>query len=221
MADPAASRPASIGTSKRAQNMAGSFMRAEIILAFGIIAILAFMLVPIPTWILDMGLSVSITFSVLILMTVLFLGTPLEFSSFPTVLLIATTLRLGLNVASTRLILSEGHTGDDAAGEIIRAFGGFIIQDSYVVGGIVFAILVLVNFVVITKVPAVLPKWQPASPLMPCRANKWRLTPIYHQASSPKKKPVCGAKSWNRKAAFSAPWMVRPNSCAAMPLPGF
>lgn len=151
MADPAASRPASIGTSKRAQNMAGSFMRAEIILAFGIIAILAFMLVPIPTWILDMGLSVSITFSVLILMTVLFLGTPLEFSSFPTVLLIATTLRLGLNVASTRLILSEGHTGDDAAGEIIRAFGGFIIQDSYVVGGIVFAILVLVNFVVITK----------------------------------------------------------------------
>jgi flagellar biosynthesis protein FlhA len=117
----------------------------------GIIAILMFMLVPIPTWVLDMGLSVSITFSVLILMTVLFIMGPLEFSTFPTVLLIATALRLGLNVASTRLILSNGHTGQDAAGQVIEAFGSFIIQESYVVGGIVFAILVIVNFVVITK----------------------------------------------------------------------
>jgi flagellar biosynthesis protein FlhA len=110
-----------------------------------------FLFIPIPTFVLDMGLSVSITFSILILMTVLFIMGPLEFSTFPTVLLIATALRLGLNVASTRLILSNGHTGQDAAGQVIEAFGSFIIQESYVVGGIVFAILVIVNFVVITK----------------------------------------------------------------------
>jgi flagellar biosynthesis protein FlhA len=109
------------------------------------------MLVPIPTWLLDIGLSLSITFSVMILMTVLFIVKPLHFSTFPTVLLIATALRLALNVASTRLILSDGHTGNAAAGQIIQAFGSFIIQESYIVGGIVFAILVIVNFVVITK----------------------------------------------------------------------
>ena len=109
------------------------------------------MMVPMPPWALDMGLSLSITFSVLIMMTVMFLHKPLELSSFPTILLVVTSLRLGLNVASTRLILSEGHEGDGAAGDIIQAFGTFIIQDNYVVGGIVFAILVIVNFVVITK----------------------------------------------------------------------
>ncbi len=126
-------------------------LRGDLALAIGIIAILLFMLVPIPAWLLDMGLSVSVAMSVLILMIVLFIGAPLEFSTFPTVLLIVTALRLGLNVASTRLILSNGHEGGDAAGEVIQAFGGFVIQDNYVVGGIVFAILVIVNFVVITK----------------------------------------------------------------------
>ncbi len=127
------------------------YFRTDVMFAFGIIAILMFMLVPMPTFMLDMGLSISIMFSVMILMTVLFIHAPLEFSTFPTVLLVATSLRLGLNVASTRLILSEGHTGTDAAGAVIGAFGTFIIQDSYVVGAIVFAILVIVNFVVITK----------------------------------------------------------------------
>lgn len=138
-------------TLSRTQSFLSGAAGGNFLLAFAIIAILMFMLVPIPTLLLDMGLSVSIAFSVLILMLVLSILTPLEFSTFPTVLLIATALRLGLNVASTRLILSEGHTGPDAAGHIIQAFGSFIIQDSYVVGGIVFAILVIVNFVVITK----------------------------------------------------------------------
>ncbi len=135
----------------QAKGTVRGIFRGDVIFATGIIAILMFMLVPIPTWILDMGLSLSVTFSVMILMTVLFLQKPLEFSTFPTVLLIATSLRLGLNVASTRLILSEGHTGNTAAGQVIEAFGSFIIQDSYIVGGIVFAILVIVNCVVITK----------------------------------------------------------------------
>ena len=106
---------------------------------FGVV-ILLFMLVPIPRAVLDAGISVSITSAVIVLMTVLFIRTPLEFTSFPTVLLITTALRLGLNVASTRLILSHGHEGTDAAGNIIEAFGHFIIQDNFVVGGVVFGI---------------------------------------------------------------------------------
>ena len=129
----------------------GGFFRPDILLAAGIVAILTFMLIPIPTWALDLGLTLSILFSVFILMLVLSIKKPLEFSTFPTVLLITTAMRLGLNVASTRLILGEGHTGKDAAGQVIEAFGGLVIQGSYVVGGIVFAILVIVNFVVITK----------------------------------------------------------------------
>ena len=126
-------------------------MRSDVLFALGIITIILFMLIPMPTVMLDAGLSISITFSVLILMTVLFIQTPLEFSTFPTVLLISTALRLGLNVASTRLVLENGHNGLDAAGAVIEAFGTFIIKDSYVIGAIVFSILVIVNFIVITK----------------------------------------------------------------------
>jgi flagellar biosynthesis protein FlhA len=100
---------------------------------------------------LDFSLAISIIFSVLILMTALFIHTPLEFSAFPTVLLIATMLRLALNLASTRLILSRGHEGTDAAGHVIEAFGNFVMSGNFVIGIIVFAILVIVNFVVITK----------------------------------------------------------------------
>lgn len=128
-----------------------SIMRGDIALAVGIIIILMFMLVPMPPFLVDVGLSISITFSVMILMMTLFIKRPLEFSTFPTILLISTALRLGLNLASTRLILSEGDTGHAAAGRIIEAFGVFMIQGNYVVGGIVFAILVIVNFIVITK----------------------------------------------------------------------
>jgi len=135
----------------QARSALGGILRGDVVLALGIIGILVFMLIPIPTWMLDMGLSISILFAVFIMMLVLSIQKPLEFSTFPTVLLIATSLRLGLNVASTRLILGEGHEGENAAGHVISAFGGLIIQDSYVVGGIVFAILVIVNFVVITK----------------------------------------------------------------------
>ena len=135
----------------RAGAAAARYARPDVLFALAIIAIILFMLVPISPFILDMGLSVSITFSVIILMMVLFIQAPLESSTFPTVLLIATSLRLGLNVASTRLILGSGHEGTDAAGAIIGAFGSFVIADNYIVGAIVFAILVIVNFVVITK----------------------------------------------------------------------
>jgi flagellar biosynthesis protein FlhA len=125
--------------------------RGELTLAIGVLGILLVLIMPLPPLLLDLLLAVSITMSVLILMTALFISKPLEFSAFPTVLLIATLLRLALNLASTRLILSHGHEGPDAAGDVIAAFGNFIMGGNFVIGVIVFAILVLVNFVVITK----------------------------------------------------------------------
>ena len=125
--------------------------RGDIGFALGVICILVVLILPMPSWLLDFSLAISITFSVIILMTCLFITKPLDFSSFPTVLLIATMLRLSLNLASTRLILSEGHTGPAAAGNVIEAFGNFVMGGNFVIGIIVFAILVLVNFVVITK----------------------------------------------------------------------
>jgi flagellar biosynthesis protein FlhA len=123
----------------------------EIALAIGVMAILVVLLLPLPPWLLDLALSFSITLSILILMTAIFIRKPLEFSSFPTVLLISTMLRVALNLASTRLILANGSEGTDAAGLVIEAFGRLITQGNFVIGIIVFAILVIVNFVVITK----------------------------------------------------------------------
>ncbi len=125
--------------------------RGDIALALGIVAILVVLILPMPKWLLDLSLALSITLSVLILMVVLFISRPLEFSAFPTILLIATILRLSLNLASTRLILANGHEGQAAAGRVIEAFGNFVMGGNSVIGIIVFGILVIVNFVVITK----------------------------------------------------------------------
>ena len=133
------------------QGMLKSLGSSEIGLAVGIMGIIMVLIVPLPPLLLDLLLAISIVFSVLILMTALFIQTPLEFSSFPTVLLIAAMLRLALNLATTRLILSEGHNGTDAAGHVIEAFGEFITRGNFVIGVVVFAILVIVNFIVITK----------------------------------------------------------------------
>ncbi|MDB5599964.1 MAG: flagellar biosynthesis protein FlhA, partial [Xanthobacteraceae bacterium] len=127
------------------------FKRGDLAMATGVMAILVVLILPLPPLLLDMALAVSITLSVLILMTALFIHTPLEFSSFPTVLLITTMLRLSLNLASTKLILTHGHEGTAAAGHVIEAFGGFVMAGNFVIGIIVFTILVIVNFVVITK----------------------------------------------------------------------
>ncbi|MEQ8587448.1 MAG: flagellar biosynthesis protein FlhA [Thalassobaculaceae bacterium] len=139
------------GFSLASLSMESVTKRGDLMLAAGVIAILSVLILPMPTWLLDFSLAISLVFSVLILMTVLFIEKPLQFSSFPTILLIATMLRLSLNLASTRLILGEGHTGPDAAGQVIQAFGNFMMSGNAVIGVIVFAILVLVNFIVITK----------------------------------------------------------------------
>jgi flagellar biosynthesis protein FlhA len=123
----------------------------DIVLAVGVMTILVVLILPLPALLLDFALAISIILSVLILMTALFIQAPLEFSVFPTVLLIATMLRLALNLASTRLILAHGHEGPSAAGHVIEAFGNFVMGGNFVIGIIVFTILVIVNFVVITK----------------------------------------------------------------------
>jgi len=125
--------------------------RGDIMLALAVVLILVILILPMPKWAMDISLAFSITFSVLILMTALFVSKPLDFNAFPTVLLLATMVRLSLNLASTRLILANGHTGPGAAGEVIQAFGGFVMSGNFVIGIIVFTILVIVNFIVITK----------------------------------------------------------------------
>ncbi|MEO7221146.1 MAG: flagellar biosynthesis protein FlhA [Devosia sp.] len=123
----------------------------DIGLAVGLMGIIVVLILPLPAVLLDMLLAISIVFSVLILMTALFIQTPLEFSAFPTVLLIAAMLRLALNLATTRLILADGHNGTDAAGHVIEAFGNFVMRGNFIIGVVVFAILIIVNFIVITK----------------------------------------------------------------------
>lgn len=116
-----------------------------------ILVILGSLVLPVPPFLLDILLTFSITFSMLILMATVYVESPLKFSSFPSILLVATLLRLSLNVASTRRILLHGHEGPDAAGHVIQSFGQFVVGGNYVVGIIVFLVLVIINFIVITK----------------------------------------------------------------------
>jgi flagellar biosynthesis protein FlhA len=132
---------------------AGAFgaRHRDIVFAMGIAAILSVLLLPLPVVLLDISLAFSFSISVLILMVALWIGRASDFSSFPTILLVVTLMRLALNVATTRLILSHGHEGPGAAGHVIQGFSGFIMSGNFVIGVILFAILVVVNYIVITK----------------------------------------------------------------------
>ncbi len=125
--------------------------RGEVALALGVVGIVTLLVLPVPAMLLDLLLAVSLTTAVLILMTALLISKPLEFTAFPSVLLATTLFRLGLDVASTRLVLTHGHEGGDPAGHVIQAFGALMMGGNFVIGVIVFIILVVVNFVVITK----------------------------------------------------------------------
>ena len=116
-----------------------------------VVAILAMMVLPMPTWLLDTFFTINIAVALMVMMVAAYMIRPLDFASFPTVLLLTTLMRLSLNVASTRVVLLEGHTGPGAAGAVIEAFGHFLIGGNFAVGFIVFAILVVINFVVVTK----------------------------------------------------------------------
>ncbi|MBF0465340.1 MAG: flagellar biosynthesis protein FlhA [Nitrospirae bacterium] len=125
--------------------------RAEIIVSIAVVSILGVMLIPLPPFLLDMLLSISIAIAIVILITSIYIQKPLDFSVFPTLLLLTTLFRLSLNVATTRLVLVKGNEGIEAAGAVIMSFGNFVVGGNYSVGLIIFLILVIVNFVVITK----------------------------------------------------------------------
>ncbi|MBS1026738.1 flagellar biosynthesis protein FlhA [Gluconobacter albidus] len=127
------------------------FPGSDVGLALSVAALLSILILPLPTFVLDIGLSLSVTSSILVLMVALFLNKPLDFTSFPTLLLLTTLLRLSLEVATTRLILSHGYEGTYAAGHVVAAFGGFLMGGDVAIGAILFSILLVVNFMVITK----------------------------------------------------------------------
>ncbi|MEH6697388.1 MAG: flagellar biosynthesis protein FlhA [Brevundimonas sp.] len=133
------------------KDMLGWIARGEVGMAVGVIGVILLLILPIPAFLMDVLLAISLISSVLILMTALMMKKPLDFAIFPTVLLVSTLFRLGLNLASTRLVLTSGHEGGDAAGHVIEAFGALMMGGSFIIGIIVFAIILVVNFVVITK----------------------------------------------------------------------
>ncbi|HEX5264597.1 MAG TPA: flagellar biosynthesis protein FlhA [Phenylobacterium sp.] len=146
-----ASVPTRYGQAPTPRDVLGWVARGEVAMALGVVGIVVLLILPIPAFMLDLLLAISITSAVLILMTSLLIKKPLEFTGFPMVLLVTTLYRLALNIASTRLILGHGHEGVHGAGNIIEAFGKLMTGGSFVIGLIVFAILVIVNFTVITK----------------------------------------------------------------------
>jgi len=133
------------------KDMLGWALRGEVGMAVGVIGVILLLILPVPKALLDLLLAISLVSSVLILMTALMMKRPLDFAIFPTVLLVSTLFRLGLNLASTRLVLTHGHEGHDSAGQVIAAFGELMMGGNFIIGVIIFAIILVVNFVVITK----------------------------------------------------------------------
>ena len=125
--------------------------RPTILLAFALMAVIVMMVLPVPAWILDIGLAASFAIAILMFTITLFIERPLDFSAFPTILLASLMLRLSLNVSSTKLIIGQGHTGTAAAGHVIEGFANFIMGGSVLQGVVVFCVLLIVNFIVITK----------------------------------------------------------------------
>tara|TARA_R110002096_G_scaffold123112_2_gene266471 strand:- start:6459 stop:8531 length:2073 start_codon:yes stop_codon:yes gene_type:complete len=128
-----------------------SIFRPTILLAIALMAVIVMMVLPVPAWMLDIGLALSFALAILMFTVTLFIERPLDFSAFPTILLASLMLRLSLNVSSTKLIIGEGHTGTDAAGNVIQGFANFIMGGSVLLGVVIFFVLLIVNFVVITK----------------------------------------------------------------------
>src|SRR5580704_15355249 len=126
-------------------------LRAGIGVPVGMLAVLAMLVLPLPPLALDVLFTFNIALSIVIVMAVFYIARPIEFGVFPTVLLLATLLRLALNVASTRVVLLHGHSGTSAAGKVIQSFGEFVIGGNFAVGVVVFIILTIINFVVVTK----------------------------------------------------------------------
>ena len=185
----------------------------DLMLAAGVVGILFVMLVPLPTFFLDIMLCVSISISLLVLVTTMFMTSPLEFTIFPSLLLVTTLLRLALNVASTRLILLNGDMGAEAAGSVIRSFGEFVVGGSYVVGGVIFMIMFILNKSVITAGTTRIAEVAARFTLDP--ANRWPSRPTSTPGSLTRKRPTTAATPCARRPTSTAPWTARANSFPA------
>ena len=169
---------------------------------------------------LDLLFTFNIALAMIVLLASVYSSRPLDFAAFPSILLIATLLRLSLNVASTRVVLLEGHNGTGAAGKVIQAFGEFVIGGSYTVGIVVFAILVIINFVVVTKGAGRISEVTARFTWTPCPASRWRSMPTSMPGLSTRMKPGKGVAMSPGKPISMAPWTAPASSFAAMQWPG-
>ena len=145
---------------------------SDLLAAVAVLVVVAMMLVPLPTFLIDLFITVNICGAMMILITTMYVPRALDFAVFPSLLLITTLFRLGINISVTRLVLLHAD-----AGGVIHAFGSFVVGGNILVGLVVFLILVVIQFVSSRAAPAVSPRWPHASPWTPCRASRWRSTP--------------------------------------------
>ena len=186
---------------------------SDVFMAVAVVGILVFMVIPLPPMMLDLLLAFNITCSLVILLAGMYIMRPLELSSFPSILLLA-TLRLSLNVASTRIILLHGHEGVTAAGKVIKAFGGFVVGGNYVVGVIVFLILVIINFMVITKGAGRIAEVAARFTLDAMPGKQMSIDADLNAGMINEEDAKTRREQISRKRTFTAPWTVPTSSCA-------
>ena len=185
-----------------------------------IVMVLGMMVLPLPTFLLDLLFTFNIALSVMILLVAMFTRKPLDFAAFPAVLLFATLLRLSLNVASTRVVLLHGHTGPDAAGKVIEAFGHFLVGGNFAVGIILFVILTIINFIVITKGAGRIAEVGARFTLDAMPGKQMAIDAdlnaglIGEDEARKRRAPRC-----RRNRTSSVPWTAPASSCAATPSP--
>jgi flagellar biosynthesis protein FlhA len=180
---------------------------------------LSMMMLPLPAFFLDIFFTFNIAFSLVVLLAVIYSDRPLDFAVFPTVILIATLLRLALNVASTRIVLLNGHTGTDAAGQVIKSFGEVVIGGNYTVGLVVFIILVVINFVVVTKGAGRVSEVSARFTLDSLPGKQMAIDADLNAGLINQDQAIFTARrSGRRKRIFMAPWMVQASLSAGMPL---
>src|SRR6201993_238843 len=207
--------PSRYGQTPNARDVWGWVARGEVALALGVVGIVVLLILPIPAVLLDLLLSLSITSAVLILMTSLLIKKPLEFTGFPMVLLVTTLFRLSLGIASTRLILGHGHEGVHGAGHVIEAFGKLMMGGNFVIGIIVFAILVIVNFVVITKGSGRIAEVAPRFTLDSMPGKQMAIDADLSAGLIDETEAKKRRKELEQESTFFGPWAARPSSSAA------
>jgi len=207
------------GNSVQALELTNYRKHSDIYVAVGVIGILALMIIPLPSLVLDVFLAANITISLSILLVCLYTRQVLEFSVFPSVLLVTTLFRLALNIAGTRLILLHGNEGTGAAGAVIKAFGSFVVGGNYVVGAVMFLILVVINFVVITKGAGRVAEVAARFTLDALPGKQMAIDADLSAGYLSEKEARKRRENIRREADFTVPWMAPASLFAAMPWP--